>query len=159
MWASARTNPSRADTPGNTPAEARHQFMSDSVKLPGMRKLALSSWLVFVALCAGPKQRPWQDATVVKIGHSAVETQETEYTPSPSAAGVTSSAITTRRTKIWTYAFKTDRQLYVGKIERKPVGSLKEGDRIRIAVYRGVLYVLTPDTKEHRLELFNEETH
>ena len=124
-----------------------------------MRTLALSSWLVFVALCAGPKQRPWQDATVVKIGHSAVETQETEYTPSPSAAGVTSSAITTRRTKIWTYAFKTDRQLYVGKIERKPVGSLKEGDRIRIAVYRGVLYVLTPDTKEHRLELFNEETH
>lgn len=124
-----------------------------------MRKLVLSSWLVFVAFCAGPKQRPWQDATVVKIGHSVVETQETEYTPSPTAGGVTSSAITTRRTKIWTYAFKAGQQLYVGKIERKPVGSLREGDRIQIAIYRGVLYVRAQDTKEHRLELLNEETH
>ena len=110
------------------------------------------------AIWAGPKRRFWQDAKVVKIGRSVVEAEEMEYTPSPySAAGAVGAGVTTRHTKIWTYAFKTEQQLYVGKVEKKPVEGVREGDLIRVAVYRGMLYLLTPNGKEHKLELLNSK--
>ena len=122
-----------------------------------MRRVAVLSLLVCTAGWSGPKQRLWQDATVIKIAHSVSEAEEAEYKPSPSTGGgVVTSGVATRRTKIWTYAVKTDQHLYLGQVEKRPVEGVREGDRIRIAVQRGTLYVLTPDAKEHRLELLKE---
>ena len=101
--------------------------------------------------------RHWQDAKVVKIGHSVDKTEEQEYRREPSGVGVASSGVATRTTKVWTYAIKTEHQLYVGKVEKKPVPGLREGDRVRVAVHRGALLVVTPDAKEHHLELLKSE--
>lgn len=123
-----------------------------------MRGVALLSLLMCIPAWAGPKQRFWQDATVVKIAHSVSEAEEAEYKPSPSTGGgVVTSGVATRRTKIWTYALKTDQLLYLGQVEKRPVEGMREGDKIRIAVQRGTLYVLTQGAKEHRLELLKTD--
>ena len=121
-----------------------------------MRKAAILCLLICVAGWAGPKRRLWQNATVIKIAHSVNEAEEQEYTPSP-AIGVATAGVTTRRTKIWTYAVKTDQRLYLGQAEKRPIAGVREGDRIRIAVQHDALYVLTPGAKEHRLELLKTE--
>jgi hypothetical protein len=129
-----------------------------SARLPDMRRVAVLSLLMCIAGWAGPKRRLWQDATVIKIAHSVSEAEEVEYKPSPSTGGgVVTSDVTTRRTKTWTYTVKTDQHLYLGQVEKRPVEGVREGDRIRIAVQRGNLYVLTPGAKEHRLELLKTE--
>lgn len=71
--------------------------------------------------------------------------------------GCGSSGVATRRTKTWTHAVKTGQHLYLGQVGKKPVEGVREGDRIRIAVGRGAIYVLTPGAKEHRLERIKTE--
>jgi hypothetical protein len=99
----------------------------------------------------------WQDAKVVKIGHSVVKTEEQEYRRAPTGVGVESSGVATQTTRAWTYALRTEHQLYLGKVESKPLRGVREGDPVRVAVHRGVLYMLTPDAKKHRLELLESE--
>jgi len=99
----------------------------------------------------------WQDAKVVKIGHSANKTEELEYRRDPTGVGVASSGVATQTTKVWTYALETEHQLYLGKVENKPLRGVGVGDPVRVAVHRGVLYMLTPDAKKHRLELLKSE--
>lgn len=117
-----------------------------------MKRLVLLSTLLCLAVWAGPKQRAWQDANVAKIERSVSESDSVIYTPSPTT-GVANSGVETRRTKTWIYAFQAGRQLYVGKAGRKALPGVHEGDQIRIAVHGDVLYALTPDGKERRLEL------
>jgi hypothetical protein len=99
----------------------------------------------------------WEDAKVVKIGHSVNKTEEQQYRQDPTGVGVTSSGVATQTTKVWTYALKTEHQLYLGKVENKALRGVREGDPVRVTVHRGVLYLLTPDAKKHRLELLKPE--
>lgn len=122
-----------------------------------MRMVLVLCLLTCLAVYASPKQLSWQDATVAKIESSTTKTEELEYRPGPAAGTVQSTGVNTRHTQIWTYAFKTGEQLYLGKVKNKPVQGIREGDRIRIAVHRGVLYVLTQDAKERKLELLKSE--
>ena len=57
----------------------------------------------------------WQDAKVVKIGHSVNKTEDQEYRRDPSGVGVASSGVSTQTIKVWTYALRTEHQLYLGK--------------------------------------------
>jgi len=117
-----------------------------------MRPPVILCLLACFCASAGTKQREWQEAHVVKIGHSVNETEEAEYTPSPST-GVAASGVEKRRTSIWTYVFQTEHQVYTAKLEGKPLAGLHEGDQIQIAVQRGVLRVLGSRGKERTLEL------
>ena len=114
--------------------------------------------LICVALWAAPKRRQWRDATVVKIEHSVMETDEQTFTqsPAPSSYPATPSGIAKSRKSIWTYALKTDLRVYVGRAG-KPIVSVHEGDRIRLAVHNEALYVLIGDAKERKLELLKPE--
>ena len=117
-----------------------------------MRPVVILCLLACFSTWAGTKQRGWQEAHVAKIGYSVSETEQAEYTPSP-GTGVAASGVETRRTRIWTYVFQTDHQVYTARLEGKPLAGLHEGDRIQIAVQRGVLRVLGSRGKERTLEL------
>jgi len=108
---------------------------------------------MLACLCtwAGTQQTDWQEARVVKIGQSVNETEDAEYTPSPT--GVATSGVETRRTRTWTYVFQTEHQVYTAKLDGKPLVRLHEGDRIQIAVERGVLRVLDSRGKKRTLQL------
>lgn len=122
-----------------------------------MGKVVFLSVLTCVWLYAGPKSRIWQVATVVRIGHSVSETEETEYKSGQTATGAETSNIVVRRRKVWIYAFKADHQLYLGRREKRPVEGLNEGDQIRVAVEHAVVYVLTREGKQYKLTLVNSE--
>ena len=105
---------------------------------------------------AGPKQRPWEDAQVVKVEQTEVEVQEDIFrssAPSGSVGQPLPTGEERRRKKVFTYEFKTDQHRYVAKVEKKPLEGVQEGAKLRIAVQKDVLYVQAPDGKERKLDL------
>lgn len=95
----------------------------------------------------------------MKIEQSVIETETPVFSHSVSTGTypATTTGVDKRRTKVWTYAFKTADHLFVGKATRKPLKNVKEGDRIRVAVQRGELYIIASGGKEQRLELLKSE--
>ena len=79
----------------------------------------------------------------MKIEQSVIETETPVFSHSVSTGTypATTTGVDKRRTKVWTYAFKTADHLFVGKATRKPLKNVKEGDRIRVQlwVFRAVL--------------------
>ena len=124
-----------------------------------MRLAVLLSLFVCLAVWAAPKRRPWQDAELVKVEQSVIETEAPVFSQSISTGTypATTTGVDKRRTKVWTYAFKTTGYLYVGKVTGKPLKSVKEGDRVRVAVQRGELYIMPSGGKEQKLELLKSE--
>jgi hypothetical protein len=119
-----------------------------------MRRVAFLYLLI--CMVSSAESWSWQDAKVVKIGHSVDKAEEHEYRGTASA-GIESSGVATRTTNVWTYSLKTEDKLYIVKVEKKPIADLREGDRVRATLRHGALYVLTTDAKKHRLELLKSE--
>jgi hypothetical protein len=121
-----------------------------------MKGLLVSFLMLCMLAWAAPKQRPWQDAQVVKVVQSEVVVEETLYrnsAPVGSPGQPVPSGTEKRRTKIITYEFKTDQHSYETRVEKKPIEGIQEGGKVRIAVQKDVLYLQMPDGKERKLEL------
>jgi hypothetical protein len=109
----------------------------------------LGSW-------AAAKERPWQDAQVVKVEQSEIQVEQDVFrssAPSGSVGQPLPTGTETHRKKVFTYQFKTDKGNYTGKIEKKPLEGVEQGGKARIAVQKDVLYVEMPGGKERKLEL------
>jgi hypothetical protein len=125
-------------------------------KLPRMRKVLLGLLLVCICTWAAPKERPWQDAQVVKVEQSEVAVEQDIYrssAPSGSVGTPLPTGSETHRKKIFTYDFKTDQHHYLAKVEKKPLDGIQEGSKVRIYVQKDVLAIEMPGGKERKLEL------
>jgi hypothetical protein len=123
-----------------------------------MRRLSVLFLFVVFVVWAAPKERLWQDARVASIENSTVESEEASLAHSASEGAFPPvNGVIKRRTKIWSYALKTEQHMYVAKVTRKPLEGIHEGDRVRIFVKGGDLFLLQPGGKERKLELVHQE--
>ncbi len=129
-------------------------------KLRDMRILIPILLVAAAGLSATAKERPWQDAQVVKVEQSEIQIEQDLFRSSAPSGAVGQPLPTgteTRKKKIFTYQFKTDQGSYTAKVEKKPVEGIEQGAKARIAVQKDVLYVEMPGGKERKLELVKPE--
>ena len=125
-------------------------------KLRPMRLAFLSLLLLPLCVQGAPKQRPWENAEVVKVDETEVQVEQDLYRSSAPIGSVGQPLPTgseTHRKKVYTYEFKTDQHHYQAKVEKKPIEGVQAKDKVRIAVQKDVLYIEMPDGKERKLDL------
>jgi hypothetical protein len=121
-----------------------------------MWRAVLLSMFMLLAVWAGPKRRVWQDAEVIRVENSTVETEELSVSPGTEGGAMPPNGVVTRRTTIWIYTLKTSQHVYRAKFTRKPPERVVEGDRVRFFVDGEHLSVLTPGGKERRAKLLRD---
>jgi hypothetical protein len=106
------------------------------------------------------KERPWQDAQVVKVEQSEVAVEQDLFRSSAPSGAVGTPLPTgteTHRKKIFTYEFKTDQHRYVATVEKKPIEGVQQGSKVRIFAKKDELFLEMPNGKERRLDLTKTE--
>lgn len=124
-----------------------------------MWRAGVLSVFLLLSIWGGPKPRLWQEAQVVRIESSTLETEEANRALSTGEGGSFPpvNGIIRRRTRTWTYALRTAGRMYTFKVTRKPLEGIQEGDPVRIFVKSNDLYLLGRGGKERKLELLSKE--
>ena len=129
-------------------------------RLPQMKPFLILFALLCLCLPAVSKERPWQDAQVVKVEQSEVAVEQDLYrnsAPSGSVGTPLPTGTETHRKKIFTYEFKTDQHRYLATVEKKPIEGVQQGSKVRIFAKKDELFLEMPNGKERRLDLTKTE--